>query len=226
MATKHSDRPHPLRKAGASLRSSASTDSMPAVRPGDDQSVLARIERRQTDVIAAVGEALETMGVVVEELQASVDEDGRMRSEVRELTRGVRGLRTTLRVSVYASVCLVAVAVAAVVYASVEQVALAEGTAARAVRMLGRVETVDANSGRTLRVVLKQAEALAKRVEAETAPTPSATHEAAVAAVEAQEEAAATSIEVARERRERPPPEAEAALREARAKKARLNGVH
>lgn len=77
----------------------------------------------------------------------------------------------------------------------------------------------DENSARTLKVVLKQAAAHAKSVEAEVALTPRADEEAMVAAVELLEEAAEARLDVAAKRREPPPEEAKRELETARKKK-------
>jgi len=219
-----SDRPHALTKTADSLRASVSTDSMPAVvAPTDAAAVLlTRLEARQVEVVQAVGESLEVVGEVVGELRESVAEDERVRKEVRELTTQVTKMRTALRVAVYACVTLVAVAVAVSVVSSLGQMRLAEQGAERVRIALEQIDSIAVNTEIALRVILKQADAHAKGVEAEAALTPQSEHDALEAAIEAQEEAAEASIDVARQRRVPPPPGAERALVRAREKKAAL----
>jgi hypothetical protein len=217
---------NPFTKTAHDLREMASSQSNPPPKDGAQPigaSGTGSIAAQQVAIAEAIGQSLETVGEVVVELRASVDEDERVRLEVREQNAQVQKLRRTVRVAVYSCAVLVLVTAAASVASSVGQLHIARDSAERVRGALDKINTIDANSARALEVMLKQADAHAKSVEAEAALTPEAEHDALKAAIEAQESVAEAAIDVAAQRRLAPPPEARAALKKARAKKAKLD---
>ena len=207
---------NPFANTVQSLRASAAAvrSEPPPAKEGQTttEAIAARVASNQAAIVDAIGQSLETVGEVVVELRASVDEDERVRVSVRELTKEVRQLGRLVRGAVYASCLMVAVAVAVVILSSIHDWRLVND-------MYRTLTTVSDDTARTLEVIVKQADAHARSVEAKAAPTPSAEQAALEAALDVQEEAAETQIEVARTRQQAPPPEAEKALKRARARK-------
>ena len=196
----------------------------PGVTKVELDDPLPRIAAQQKQVVEAVGDALDVVGEVVDELRTSVAEDERVRQEVRDLAGRVRSLERIVRVALYVCSALVFLAVGLVVATSIGEWQRVVEIDERTGRLEQKVESVESTTASTLRAVLAGAEAHAKSVEAEVALTPEADREALAAAIDAQEEVAEAQIEVAAKRHEAPSPKAHKALQEAREKKARLNG--
>jgi len=188
--------------------------------------MLAAIEARQVMVVEAIDASLETAAEVVAELQASVVEGEKVRVAVRKLTREVYATRKLVKILNYTTTSVVLAACVVIVVLVAWQMQIVQGLGIVVGDMAETVRIVDSNTARMHEVVIKQASAHAKRIEAESSMTPQAEEAALEAAVDVQEEAAVAQIENAQQRKVEPPPGALWALKEARAKKAQLREPH
>lgn len=210
---------NPFATTARSLRETAErarSEPPPAKNsPVTVELISACVAEHQAVIVDAIGQALETVGEVVVELRASVDEDEQVRVSVRELTIEVKRLSGLVRGAVYATCLMVAIAVLIVVLSSIHDWRLVND-------MYRTLTAVSDDTARTLEVIVKQADAHARSVEAEASPTPSAEQAALEAAIDVQEEAAEAQIAVARKRQQEPPPAATQALQRVRAKRAEI----
>lgn len=214
-----------------SLRKSAGGSSIPPSAGGTNtesrpttEEVLGKIENRQVQVVEAISDALSTVSEVVAELQASVVEGECTRRAVRKQTREVQATRKLVSVLSYVTTGVVLAACVIIVILVAWQVRIVQGQADAVQDIINTLAAVDVNTAATQKVILKQAEAHAKQIEASSAMTPQAEEAALEAAIDVQEEAAETQIKTAQRRKQMPPPEAQRALKEAKAKKAQLRG--
>lgn len=208
------------RLAGAARELRAGTSIPPGSEQTDD--VVARIEKRQVQVVEAIGEALLTVSEVVGELQVSVEEEALVREQMGLLVTETSKLRRLVRATSYVTMLSTTIAATIVVFATIWQVRILHYAAEDVGRVAATLKSVEANTSIATDVLLKQAEVKVKETEAEVAPSPHVEKAALEAAIDLQENAAQAQLAVAANRQAVPPPAATKALREAREKRARL----
>lgn len=217
---------------------SSSRPMTPAVRPDDDprsrpktvaDEAMLRIEGRQEKVVELLAQTIETNCKVIDEINASMDEDERVREELaatrHEMHMAREGYRK-MRRAVYVS--CVPVPVVLVTFAAVVATSL-QNAEQRAYDLaddgFARLNRFEVQNDALAESMTSLGDALSRKVEADVALHPEADERAMAAAYEAQEKTAKAEITIAKSKGRPAPKKAVEQIDRARRKKKALKGA-